>query len=145
MAEVLAVAGGVASFAQILTVVVNTVQVVASFCHDFQDAPSELLQIQSKLEILRKTLEEFRFFLLDLPNDDLLLLDMRQLLWEAVSKIQANITAIQSLTLTRSSTSPKSVRRRLAWALKKPSTEKVLQHLNDSENTLISVLQLINL
>ena len=146
MAESLAVVGGVASFAQILIVIVNSIEAFAVIYHDFQDAPCELLQIQTKLRLLQLNLEDFQAFLLDFPDNVVLPLDLRQLIWEALSQVQSNLIAIQGICAVESPQTTKSFRVRLQWAsFGKKSMKKMTEHLRESEQTVNGIMQYMTL
>lgn len=46
MAEVLIIAGGIASFSRLLSNVIGTIEVITTFCGELQDAPSELYRVK---------------------------------------------------------------------------------------------------
>jgi hypothetical protein len=94
MAEVLLVAGGVASTAQILSTAVKSYEILTKFCHDFHDAPMELARIRDNVCILKTSLNEIQAFLNIFPDDTLLPPDLRQVLSKAFSLVQVDIDAL---------------------------------------------------
>ena len=142
MAE-LAVIGGVASLAQILILVADSIETFTVLYRDFQDAPCELLRVQTRLRLLKKNLEDFQTFLLDFPDDVVLPPDLRQLIWEALSQVQSDLIAIRGICNFKS---PQTFRVRLRWAsFGKKSMSKMAQHLRKSEETLSTIIQYLTL
>jgi hypothetical protein len=146
MAEVLAVAGGVASFAHMLDTAIKSSKALAKFYHDFHNAPAEQQRVQLKCCVLKTILEDVQNFLTDFPDDVVLPLHLRQTLFKACDLVRCDIAALQQTSHSYALSSSKSVRKRLRWVLvDKHSREEILQHLKDSENTLSDALQWLNL
>jgi hypothetical protein len=146
MVDPLTIPGGIASFAQILGMAITSCDVLTKFCLDIHDAPTELHRLRDKLTTLNIGLKGIQNFIEDVPNDKLLPPDLRELLAKLFKQVQSDISALEDVRQVQSKDSPKSIRRRIRWALvDKHSTEKMVQHLRESESTLTGVLQLLNL
>lgn len=146
MAEVLAIAGGIASFAQILATAVKACEKITQFCQDFQDAPMELLRIRDKMCILKASLLEIQRFLFAFPDDVLLPPDLRKVLVNVFDFVQVNVVALDQVSRLQAGCSSRSVGKRLRWAvLDRSRAEKLLRNLKDSESTLSVVIGLLNL
>lgn len=143
MAEILAGIGVTASVAQLLSYVIKTSQVVTVFCHDFEDAPSELHRIREKMLLLHNILESFEHYLIDVDDVVLLPLDLRlllqgalQTLEEVVAEMQRKFCVNEFWTLTK----------RFKFAFVDCNTmTKLLVRLRDAESTLTCLVQLLTL
>lgn len=146
MADPLTIIGGIASFAQLMGMTIKSCEVLAKFCLDFHDTPAELHRVRDKLSILKVGLDGLQNFVGDVPDDSILPPDLRELLARAFEQIRGDISMLESVRQVQSKESPKSIRRRLRWALvDKHSMDKMVQHLRESESTLTGVIQLLNL
>jgi len=112
MAEMLAVAGGIASFTQVIDSVGKVVEVVINFCQDMKDAPSELRQIRDKLLLLRGSLDDFQQYLTDFDDDFLLPPDLRLLLNKSILSVHKNIRELQHICQKSNGTDIQPMRRR---------------------------------
>ena len=143
MADPLAVIGGIASVAQIFGCIVQTTETIAKFCHEVQDAPTELHRIKDKLIILKIVLENFQHHLQEFDDDVVVPPDLRELLMRAVTAVKGDAEALQYALNEFDSV---SVRKRLRWAfVNRHVAEKLLARLQGSENTLNCVGQLLNM
>jgi hypothetical protein len=73
---VLGVAGGIASFDQILDGVVQVIGLVSDKRHSFKEAPSELHQIRTKLSSLQALHVHTESYLIGFPDAEILPADM---------------------------------------------------------------------
>jgi hypothetical protein len=146
MAELLAIVGGIASFAQLLGYVIQTSEAVAKFCDDFQDAPSRVHRTKEELCLLRKTLEGIQSYLQVYDDTIIFPPDLKQVLMESIRRISTDIKDLQNETERNDLVLQGSLRKRLRWTLiERRKTEKLLSRFEESESTLDRVIQLVNL
>jgi hypothetical protein len=144
MAEILAVAGGVASFGQILGGFIKVADLLSSFARNFRNAPSEFLRIQHKVTVIRGLLNVIQTGLSNYPEDIQPPPDLRQLLSEALSQVQAHVDEISSVFARISKGARPTCRENLRWARQeKHVVDELLHHLTESEATLNNVVQLL--
>lgn len=146
MAEVVAVVGTVASFAQLIGTVIKTVETLARIYGNLRDGPEELRRIAERLLILQAILKSIREFLNDLPEEVGLPADLRQALTTAVEIVQTDLVRLRSLNDGNGTGDTNSFCQRLKFTLiERHAFEKACQYLRDSESTLSCVLQLLTL
>lgn len=145
MAELLAIGGGLASFAQIAAYILQTSQAITAFCRDVADAPEELQRLQHKLTALQRVLEDVNLILESGDQKHILPPELQQLVLTTTTLIQDEISSLRNVfghyrpaTLKR--------KERFRWAcLDRQLVVRHLQRLRDMEMTLGLVIDILTL
>jgi len=146
MAELIAVVGATASFAQIFDAIVKASSAIERFCHNIEDAPSEISRIGAKLTLISVSLHSFQQHLRDFENNEILPGDFRLSLQIAVHLVAEVIADIERESCITDITNSKSFKRRFKWASSEHRTMKrLLERLGNAEDTLTRLLQLLTL
>ncbi|KAJ5740811.1 ankyrin [Penicillium malachiteum] len=145
MAELLTVVGGIASFAQILGIVFQATETVASFCSAIKDAPDELCRVREKLLSLRTSLESIQVQLDEIDDNDLLPPDMCYILHNAVRSIYEDVIVLNKRCIKSLDGESRAIGKRLKWAfVERHLMSGMLERLQSSESTMTCILQLLN-
>lgn len=147
MADPLTIVGGIASFAQLLSLVVKTTEVVFTFCHSVRDAPKELKRIHEKLTCLNLALKNIEAQLTEVYEFEILPPDLCYVLHNSIDSVRKEVITLYSkFDIALDSESPSNpLRVRLKWALlERHLVSDTVDRLRDSEGTLTCALQLLN-
>ena len=146
MAEILAITGGIASFAQILACSITASKELTEFCDNLQDAPAELHRIRDQVILLRSSLESLQQHLGSFDDDILLPLDLRLLVRKAMRPVWNTLIELQRQRPMSEELNAEPLRKRVKWVLKERRTmHKIVECLKDAENDLSYVLQILSL
>ena len=144
MAEVLAVAGGIASFGQIVLGFMKIGDSFSQLLKDYRNAPSELARIHQKIAFVQETATAISNILSGYPVDLQPPPDLRQLLSGALVHVQSRVDAIFLILPRPKRGSSSRFREGLRWARKeKKAVEALLQHLSESQAALNNVLSVL--
>jgi hypothetical protein len=146
MAELFAIVGGIASFAQILDCIIQTSGAITTFCKEVKSAPIRLERIKDKLDALYLNLEDLKNYLGTFEDNVVLPADLSHTLVSAITRVREDVYAVEQECAFPSSTESHSMRRRLKWALiERHKIDVHLSQLDSSEAILNNAIQLTNL
>jgi hypothetical protein len=146
MAEVIAVAGGIASISQVLVYFAQITKYSIKFYTSFTEAPRVLGQINEKLHILQQILEQVQSYATECDDDDLLPTETKELLLQSVNRVQSSLNEAKLKCEAVAGGNIKKKMKRVAWVLKdEPALNRLLQDLNDSDRVLHLVMQLLTM
>ncbi|KAJ6101900.1 hypothetical protein N7486_004327 [Penicillium sp. IBT 16267x] len=145
MADPLSIVGSVASFSQLLGLVLKTTEGIVTICHAVKDAPDEVRRINDKLLAIKMALESMQSQIGEFNDDELLPSDLRYVLQNAITSIHDDVVSLKQRCQHYADSDCTAVRGRLKWALiERRVVGNLLDRLRGSESTLTCVLQLIN-
>ena len=146
MAEVLAIAGGIALFNQILLYAAKASLILNDILHKAENAPTALRQIRDKLVLLNATLESFQQFLSKYDDDAILPQDFRLLLENVIWPVFECAEKLEHVVQKAVSSDIKRKRKRMQWAfLTSHVTKTAIDDLNRSEENHNRLIQILNL
>ncbi|KAF3399279.1 hypothetical protein DPV78_006258 [Talaromyces pinophilus] len=146
MAEVIAVAGGIASATQVLAYLARVTTHTVSFYNSFTEAPRVLGQIEEKLHILKQIIGQVQSYTTECDDNDLLPTETKELLLQTVKRVQYSLNKAKSKCQVVASGNIKKKMKRVAWVLRdEPALNKLLQDLYDSDHILHMVMQLLTM
>lgn len=87
MAEVIVVAGGIASVTQVLIYLSQKTRHTISFYSSFTEVPKVLEQVKEKLHILQQIIVQVQSYSAECADGDLLPTETKELLLQAVNRI----------------------------------------------------------
>lgn len=148
MAEVLAIVGGVASIAQILTITISASHEIRQFILDVHEAPQEISRLHEQLNTLHAVLDSTAKVVNGADEDELFPKHLRALLLQALVQVQRDAKKLSDLQSRFEINKVKpgiSVRARLRWSLDRSTTRKLCKQLRETEQNLIFVLNLLTL
>jgi len=146
--EVLAVTGGVASFAQIFGIVVKTGRLINELICDFDKAPEELRKIYLTLFSLKARLQSLEEFFAAFPDKFYIPPDLGLIFWVNFQEVERDVEAAARILKPYYSggRSVRSVRSRLRYALLDQRIfDRCMKHLSTSEHSLSGIERLIEL
>lgn len=146
MAEIIAVAGGIASVTQVLIYLSQVTRNTISFYSSFTEAPKVLEQIKEKLHILQQIIGQVQSYSAECDDGDLLPTETKELLLQAVNRIQSSLDQAKLKCEVVAGGNVKKKMKRLAWVLRdEPALNKLLEDLNYSDHILHMVMQLLTM
>lgn len=146
MAEVIAVAGGIASVTQVLVYLAQVTTNTVSFYNSFTEAPRVLGQIEEKLHILKQIIGQVQSYTTECDDNDLLPTETKELLLQTVKRVQYSLNKAKSKCEVVARGNIKKKMKRVAWVLRdEPALKKLLQDLHDSDDILHMVMQLLTM
>lgn len=146
MAEVIAVAGGIASVSQLLLYLAQVTTRTVRFYNSFTEAPRVLGQIEEKLRILKQIIGQVQSYTTECDDSDLLPTETKDLLLQTVSRVQSSLDKAKLKCEVVASGNIKKGMKRVAWVLRdEPALNKLLQDLYDSDQILHMVMQLLTM
>ena len=144
MAEILAVTGGIASFAQILAYSITASRELTELCDNLRDAPAELHRIRDQAILLCRSLDSLQRHLGSFDDDILLPLDLRLLVRKAMRPVWNTLIELQRQCPTPEELNAETLRKRVKWMAKERRTmHKIVERLKDAENDLSYILQIL--
>jgi hypothetical protein len=146
MAEVIAVAGGIASVSQVLVYFAQITRCSISFYSSFTEAPRVLGQIKEKLHILQQILRQVQSYTTECDDGDLLPTETKELLLQSVNRVQSSLNKAKLQCEVVTGGNIKKKMKRVVWVLRdEPALNKLLEDLNDSNHILHLVMQLLTM
>ncbi|KAJ5273617.1 hypothetical protein N7478_008742 [Penicillium angulare] len=147
MAEPLTIVGGIASFAQIIGLLIKPTEVAAKFCQTVHDAPAEIKRINEKLICLKGSLGAFQGQLVEIDGDeDIIPRDMRSTLHHVIESVYNDILTISDKCGIASYSSSTSLRYRFKWVLlDQHLVHSMMIRLRDSEDKLTFMIHLLSM
>lgn len=146
MAEVIAVAGGIASVTQVLVYLAQVTTNTVSFYNSFTEAPRVLGQIEEKLHILKQIIGQVQSYTTECDDNDLLPTETKELLLQTVKRVQYSLNKAKSKCEVVARGNIKKKMKRVAWVLRdEPALKKLLHDLHDSDDILHMVMQLLTM
>lgn len=146
MAEILAIVGGVSSFAQVLAYAATASKALTEFSIELRDAPFELHRIRDQVVFLRSSLENLKQHLNSFDDGALLPPDLRPMVRKAIRSVWDCIIELQRQCPISEESCAESPLKRLKWTFKERHVaHKLVERLKDADNTLAFVLRLLSL
>jgi hypothetical protein len=146
MAEVVAVAGGIASVSQLLVYLAQITRHTISFYNSFTEAPKVLDRIKEELHILQQIIGQVQSYPTECDNGDLLPVEAKELLLQTVKRVQSSLDKAKLKYEVVAKNDIKKMMKRVAWVLRdEPTLNKLLQDLNDSDRMLQLVMQILTM
>jgi hypothetical protein len=144
--EPLAIAGGIASFGQILNGFIKTVDVLSDLLQTCKDATAELLRINVQISSFRAAVITTESLLSDMCDADALPPDLSTVLTMTFSQVQHDLQLVALGVTKYGYSSHHSFRQRLKFAtIGKRSIDRLLRHLASSERNMGSIVNLLQL
>jgi hypothetical protein len=140
------VVGGVASIVELSTLSLKIAEASRNLVQSFRNAPTEVMQLNSKLERLHTIIKQIDLLLVELPETESQMLippEHHTLLASSLQRALASLTSIVS-ECDHQDGRPQNLRGRLRWAtVGKKKAERFLQDARLAELELDVFLQIL--
>jgi hypothetical protein len=144
--EALAGIAAVASISQILAYCAKTMGILAKFCNDVKDAPSELRRLEHKILLLHHGFGVLETFLSDVDDEELFSVDIRVPMQAILLEVDTIVHSLREGCLNHTSRRPDRFRTRFQFALSDRRTmDKTLERLRQAEQQLGFFAQLVHM